>query len=306
MIVTDSQVHVWWRVTPGARPHQTTPLTPSRLLSAMNGAGVDRAMALLPTWSADDNEILLSAVSKVPHRLAFIARLSPFEPADREHVLTRWRHESFRGVRVALHTENRLRTLADGTLDWLWQLADRADIPVMMYAPQGMHAIEALLAQQPALRLILDHANLPTGARNQAAATWITRLCRMAQYPNLAVKLSALPRHFTTDYPASLLANSVRALRDAFGVRRIFWGSDLTRLPCDYSTSVRQMTEDLRPVWGDDIDWVMGRGISEWLDWPPRQTPHRRLRPRRSTPTRRMPPEQQIRPPAPATTDDST
>lgn len=268
MILTDSQVHVWWRVTPGARPHQTAPFTPARLLAAMDGAGVDRTVVLLPTWSADDNETLLSAVSQVPHRLAFMARLSPLDPNDRKHVLAKRHHESFRGVRVVLHTESRLRALEDGSLDWLWQLADSTGMPVMMYAPNGMRAIETLLARRPGLRLILDHANLPTGARDQEAAAGLTRLCRMARYPNLAVKLSALPHYFTTDYPTTLLADSVRALRDAFGVRRMFWGSDLTRLPCDYRTSIRQLTEDLGPVWGDDIDWVMGRGVSEWLYWP--------------------------------------
>ena len=33
---------------------------------------------------------------------------------------------------------------------------------------------------------------------------------------------------------------------DAFGPKRLYWGSDLTRMPCSYSLCVRLFTEELR------------------------------------------------------------
>jgi L-fuconolactonase len=54
---------------------------------------------------------------------------------------------------------------------------------------------------------------------------------------------------------------------EEFGPRRVFWGTDLTRLPCPYKQAVTMFTEELGFLTGDDLDWVMGRGIADWLRW---------------------------------------
>ena len=60
----------------------------------------------------------------------------------------------------------------------------------------------------------------------------------------------------------------IRRLVDAFGPRRTFWGTDLTRMPCSYRACVNLFTQDLPWLEGDDLEWVMGRGVCEWLGWP--------------------------------------
>jgi predicted TIM-barrel fold metal-dependent hydrolase len=59
-----------------------------------------------------------------------------------------------------------------------------------------------------------------------------------------------------------------RRLVDAFGPRRTFWGTDLTRMPCSYRACVNLFTQELPWLEGDDLEWVMGRGVCEWLGWP--------------------------------------
>ena len=54
-------------------------------------------------------------------------------------------------------------------------------------------------------------------------------------------------------------------LVDAFGPRRTFWGTDLTRMPCTYRECVSLFTEELPWLKGEDLEWVMGRGVCEWL-----------------------------------------
>jgi L-fuconolactonase len=55
---------------------------------------------------------------------------------------------------------------------------------------------------------------------------------------------------------------------DAYGPRRVFRGTDLTRLPCPYRQAVTLFTEELDFLSSDDKEWIMGRGIAEWLGRP--------------------------------------
>jgi predicted TIM-barrel fold metal-dependent hydrolase len=53
---------------------------------------------------------------------------------------------------------------------------------------------------------------------------------------------------------------------DAFGARRVFFASDLTRMPCDYRT-VLDLFDDVLVGRPPDREWVLGRAVSEWLGW---------------------------------------
>jgi hypothetical protein len=55
---------------------------------------------------------------------------------------------------------------------------------------------------------------------------------------------------------------------EAFGPQRVFWGADLTRLPCPYRQAVSLFTEEREFLSDADKEWGMGCGIAEWLNWP--------------------------------------
>jgi predicted TIM-barrel fold metal-dependent hydrolase len=60
----------------------------------------------------------------------------------------------------------------------------------------------------------------------------------------------------------------VRRVYDVFGPRRMFWGSDLSRLPCTYRQMITMFTEEMTWIPPADLEWIMGRGLCEWLAWP--------------------------------------
>jgi L-fuconolactonase len=47
----------------------------------------------------------------------------------------------------------------------------------------------------------------------------------------------------------------------------MFRGTDLARLPCSYREAVAMLTEEMPFFSSDDLDWIMGRGLCEWLRW---------------------------------------
>jgi len=42
-------------------------------------------------------------------------------------------------------------------------------------------------------------------------------------------------------------------------------GTDLTRMPYTYYECITLFTEHLPWLQGEDLKWVMGRGVCEWL-----------------------------------------
>ena len=90
----------------------------------------------------------------------------------------------------------------------------------------------------------------------------------LAEFPNLAVKVSCPPYHSTEAYPFPALHPYVRRVHDAFGPRRMFRGSDLSRLPCTYWQMITMFTEEMQWLPAADLEWIMGRAVCDRLVWP--------------------------------------
>ena len=90
----------------------------------------------------------------------------------------------------------------------------------------------------------------------------------LAKDPNVAVKLSGAPSYSSQPYPYRNIHQYIRQIFDAFGPQRCFWGTDLSHLPCPYKQVVTLFTEEIKSLSAFELEWVMGRGIAEWLGWP--------------------------------------
>ena len=119
----------------------------------------------------------------------------------------------------------------------------------------------------PGLRIALDHMGVSSDAKGPAAFEYLPDLLKLARFPNLAVKASALPAIAADAYPYASLQEPIRRVFDAFGPDRMFWGSDLTRLPCSYRQCVTLFTEELPWMSDADLQRVMGGALCDWHDW---------------------------------------
>ena len=127
--------------------------------------------------------------------------------------------------------------------------------------------MDRIAGRHPGLKIVLDHLGLTIDKKDDAAFATLDRLLGLAKRPNVAVKASALPCYTTDRYPFRRLEPQIRRVYDAFGPKRMFWGSDLSRLPCTYREAISLFTEEIPWLSAEDKEWIMGRGISEWLDW---------------------------------------
>jgi predicted TIM-barrel fold metal-dependent hydrolase len=86
--------------------------------------------------------------------------------------------------------------VTDGTADWFWPAAEKADLPVMVFAPGQTPEFARVADRHPRLSLIIDHMNLNAEIKkNNATASAIDQVVALAKYPNVSCKLSASPGH---------------------------------------------------------------------------------------------------------------
>jgi CheY-like chemotaxis protein len=78
-------------------------------------------------------------------------------------------------------------------------------------------------------------------------------------------KLSSLPSYSSEQYPFPGLHEHLRRVHDAFGARRMLWGTDYSRLPVPYEDCLRLFTEALAFLSDDDRAWIVGRAVREWV-----------------------------------------
>jgi hypothetical protein len=71
----------------------------------------------------------------------------------------------------------------------------------------------------------------------------------------------------TDAYPFKSLQKHYHAIYDAFGPKRMFWGTDITRMPCTWRECVTAFTE--HQPWLPDADkpLIMGRAMADWIGW---------------------------------------
>jgi len=90
----------------------------------------------------------------------------------------------------------------------------------------------------------------------------------LAKRPNVAAKVTAMPCYADDKtWPFKSVHPHIQRVFDAFGPQRTFWGTDWSRLPCSYREGVTMFTEQMPWLKGQDLEWVMGRGVCEWLNW---------------------------------------
>jgi len=275
MLIADAQVHIWGPNTPErpwkegtVKPHRAVPLGAEELLAEMDRVGVSRAILVPPAWEDDRNDFCLEAAQRYPNRFGVMGRLNLAAPEARGRIAG-WREQpGMFGLRCSFNREHLIALLTEGKVDWLFEEAEKASLPLMLMVNHRLMGIVDRIAERhPRLKLALCHLSLESGKRDAEAFAEFDKFLAVAPRPNISVKVSALPAYTNDTYPYRALHPYLRQVYDAFGPRRIFWGTDLARLPCTYREAVTMFTEEIPWLTDDDKTWIMGRALCEWLDW---------------------------------------
>lgn len=274
--IVDAQIHLWkaesddWKWVPGMKPQMPEPFTIEKAVSMMDEAGVDRAVVVPPSWPGDRNDYAIEAAKRYPNRFAVMGRI-PLENPKSAALLPKWKEQpGMVGVRVTFNTPTMIGWLKDGTADWFWAEAEKNGLPVMFLAFGMLPMFAAIAERHPKLQLIIDHMGMNAiTAKEKRVSAGVEQAVALAKYPNVSIKMSAVPNISLEAYPFPDTTDHLRRIFDAYGPRRCYWGTDITNSfdRATWRQRIAQFTETLTFLSEDDKDWVMGRGILERLKW---------------------------------------
>jgi predicted TIM-barrel fold metal-dependent hydrolase len=243
-------------------------VTAEEMLKEMDEAGVDAALIHPPiSWDPNSQVLALEAAKKYPDRYAIMGQFDPKKP-ENKRLIPGWRKQpGMMGLRWALLHPEEQKLLHEGALDWIWPEAEKEGLPVAMMGGIFLKEFRSIAERHPHLKLILDHCGLNRLGQDQEAFIHLDEMLALAKLPNVAVKATGAPHYSTEPYPFKNIQDGLHRIFDAFGPKRMFWGTDITRMPCSYRHCVTFFTEELPWLRGKDLEDVMGRGLTEWIGW---------------------------------------
>jgi len=271
MQIVDAQIHLWGTGLPSNLSHwQVTHFTPKEAIPLMDEAGVDAAVIHPPAWDPGSTEMAFNAVRDYPGRFAIMGSL-PLDQRASQARIAGWRQQQgMLGLRYSFLHDPARQWLADGTIDWLWEEAEKAGVPIAMLATDSLADIAHIAERHPGLRLTIDHLGGRGGLttlKDHAAMTHLPQLVALAKYPNVAVKATGAPGYSAEAYPFPIMQTYLRQIYDAFGPQRMFWGTDISKMPCSWRQCVTMFTEELRWLSEHDRRLVMGEALCAWWGW---------------------------------------
>jgi predicted TIM-barrel fold metal-dependent hydrolase len=275
MLVTDAQIHLWdidrperpWPKDERSKPHRPGAFTPQDMLAEMERAGVDRAVIVPPSWAGESNDYALEASEQYPNRFAVMGRFDPEAP-DAQRQLDTWLSQPHMlGIRLTFNAPKFVRWFEQDS-GWFWAATEKLGIPLMIQAAGRLEQVPAIAERHPNLTLIIDHMGRRSGSKGAAAFDDLDLLLALGRYPNVLVKTTSVPSYSEQSYPFRDMQPYVRRIYDAFGARRMLWGSDITRLPHPYVECRLLFQEALDFLSADDKEWILGKAAAEALRWP--------------------------------------
>ncbi|WP_224337675.1 amidohydrolase family protein [Haloprofundus halobius] len=248
MTVVDAHTHVWgpdtddypWQaeVLP---PEWEGPYTHTDLISDMDAAGIEEAVIVTtPLYGrgTEANDYTQAAIEAYPNRFYGVGLMDffPEDPAEAAASLRRLVSlDRMVGVRIhaALEYAESPTTLdrhgdwfLDDRLNPVFEAAATEDVAIFVFPKaQQLTDVATVIRENPGVQFVIDHMAWPDETTNPHKRPW-TAFKELAEYTNVSVKVSSLPRSSKEDWPYRDLWDYVRNLVDWYGAERLMLGSD--------------------------------------------------------------------------------
>jgi predicted TIM-barrel fold metal-dependent hydrolase len=264
----DAHTHVWQR-TDALNPAVATIVSPQcdvppdLLEQYLEEHGIDRAVLVQPVYPGEDNSYVADAARRQPERFAAVCVVDPRSPdaAERLHY---WVHErGCRGLRLRPRVADEAAAFAAPATHALWQMAERLGIAINVLAgPEHLPAVAQVAERFPAIPILLDHFAHPHLLQSSADSAAL--VLSLARFPSVHVKLSGYYYWSAEPFPYRDCWDLVRAVYDAFGPRRLVWGSDFPHvlLKTGYVRNLRLVDELFCRLTADDRRLILGENAA--------------------------------------------
>jgi predicted TIM-barrel fold metal-dependent hydrolase len=146
-------------------------------------------------------------------------------------------------------------------------------LPVNIMGTGRLEQVAQMVARHPQTHVVIDHLGLPQPFEPPAPPepfADLPKLLALAQYANVAVKISGACTLSHAPFPFSDIWDPLARIFDAFGLQRCLWGTDWTRAikVVSYRDGVEafRVTDRLSD---SDKAMLMGEALTRVYKWAP-------------------------------------
>lgn len=260
--VIDPHVHVWKNdpAYPWAGDLKEPPkedALPTTLLELMRANGVEKTVIVHVIYYRWDCRYTAHCVRERRDKFMGVCRVDPQSPnavADLNH----WTGEEFHGVRLSPADGPAGDWINDRrAMDAIWGRTAELRVPMcVLCSISRIPDVAAVIERHPNLDVCIDHmADCPIDESKE-----LDKLLALARYPRVHVKLSHLWSLSHEKYPYLDTHRHVRRLYDAFGPRRLMWGTDWPGVEqyCGYARALALYRDEIKFLNDEDRRWILG------------------------------------------------
>ncbi len=240
---------------------QERPCTVDTLIAAMDEAGVAKAAVVhSSTTYGFDNAYVVDACNQHPDRLVAVGSVDVLAP-DAVYTIGDWVDKGLRGLRIFTGGSTKefdASELDDPRAYPAWELLGELGLTMSIQTgPAGLGAVRALADRFPQVPIILDHLGRPdvTDGPPYAAAQ---SLFDLVDIPSIYLKLTPRIMGDSTKGAASPETFFAK-LVEAFGAKRLAWGSNFPTSPGTLAEIKATAEDRLKTLSEDDRAWIFGR-----------------------------------------------
>ena len=174
--------------------------------------------------------------------------------------------QGFRGVRLSPGGGASGDWLTGPLMPPLWKRCLELKVPMTVLAAIGrMPQVAQLMEKLPDLTLVIDHmADCPVSQPQE-----LEKLIALKRFPNVFVKISHTWSLSRQPYPWLDSQELVKRLYDAYGPRRLMWGTDwpiIENSKAKYEQALTVVRDDMKFLNADDKSWMLSKTIERV--WP--------------------------------------
>ncbi len=268
----DAHVHVWtkdvrkYRLAPGFTTQDMKPavFSPDELLRHTKPAGVNRIVLVQMSYYGFDNSYMLDVISRSPRVFKGIAVID-WKGNAPEVQMRKLAKKGVRGFRIYPDGASAATWLDGEGFEKMFRCGAEERLALCpLINPDALPAVDRQCQKFPETPVIVDHlARIGMGGLIRESD--VQALCTLTKHHQVKVKVSGFYALGRAKPPHLDLAPLVKRVYEAFGPKRLMWGSDcpfqLTNET--YEDSISLVRDRLDFLSSDDKDWILRRTAEE-------------------------------------------
>ena len=268
----DAHVHIWtddfqkYPLAQGFSPQQMAPrvFTYDDILRQAKPNGVNRVVLIQMSYYGFDNSYMLEAIRRLPEVFRGIAVVD-WNRRDVEAQMQGLAEHGVRGFRIIPPNVPAEACLEGEGLDRMFRCGAEENLAMcLLIDPEALPAVRRRCENFPDTPVVIDHL-ARIGMAGPITEHQIQALCGLARYPRVKVKVSAFYALGEKKPPHLDLAPLIKRVHEAFGSKRLMWGSDCPfQVQSEtYADSISLVRDRLGFLSPEDKEWILRHTAEE-------------------------------------------